>query len=95
MQLTSAVHWGWDGASGGVLSETIRPFTDDPIQCVSHAKVKKWVRSHISDQTISSSKHTGVSIGEAIVMSVTEQVTLRVFYQVTQRLCISIVLFDR
>ena len=65
MQLTSAVHRGWDEASGGVLSGTIRPFIDDPIQCVSRAKMKKWVRSHISDQTISSSKHTGVSIGEA------------------------------
>ena len=65
MQLTSVVHRGWDGASGGVLSGTIRPFIDDPIQCVSRAKVKKWVRSHISDQTVSSSKHTGVSIREA------------------------------
>ena len=41
MQLTSAVHRGWDGASGGVLSGTIRPFIDDPIQCVSRARVKK------------------------------------------------------
>ena len=53
VQLTLALHRGRLGRCGGMLSGVIRPFIDDPIQYVSHVKVRNcfkaiyWIKLYI------------------------------------------------